>query len=73
MVAEFNALFLETHLADPLVEFKPLADQSPEVTDRPPQVINENSTVVTASGGGEAEEDDEVMQINNPAGVLSFD
>ena len=72
MVGEFNAP-PETPLADPLVEFMSPADQSPEVTDQPPQVINEDFTVVTASGGGGAEEDDEVMQIDNPAGVLSSD
>ena len=72
MVAEFNAP-PETPLADPLAEFVPLADQSPEVTDRPLQVINEDSTAVTAGGSGGADEDDEVMQIDNPAGVLSSD
>ena len=70
MVAEFNAP-LETLLADHPVEFVHPADQSSEVTDRPPQVINEDSTVVTAGDGGGAEEDDHVMQIDNPTGVLS--
>ena len=70
MVTEFNAP-LETLLTDPPTEFVPLAYQSPEVVDRLPQVINEDSTVVTAGGSGGADEDDEVMQINNPVGVLS--
>ena len=68
MVAEFSAP-LET----PLTEFMPLANQSPKVTNRPPQVINEDSTMVTAGGDGGADEDDEVMQIYNPASVLSSD
>ena len=70
MIAEFTAP-PETPLADPPVEFVPPTDQSPEVADRPPQVINEDSPVVTAGGGGRADEDDEVMQIDNLAGVLS--
>ena len=60
MVAEFNAP-LETPLANPPTEFVPLADQSTEVVDQPPQVINEDSTMVTVGGGGGAKEDDEVM------------
>ena len=72
MLAEFNAP-PETPFANPPTEFVPLADQSPEVADQPLQVINEESTAVTASGRGKADEDDEVMQINNPAGVLSSD
>ena len=52
MVTDFNAP-LETPLAEPPVEFVPPTDQSPEVTDRPPQVINEDSTTVTADGDGE--------------------
>ena len=52
MVTDFNAP-LETHLAEPLVEFVPPTDQSPKVTDRLPQVINEDSTAVTADGDGE--------------------
>ena len=60
-------------LTDPLVEFVPLADQSSEVADRPPQVNNEDSPVVITSGGGGADEDKEVMQIDNLAGVLSSD
>ena len=60
MVVEFNAP-PETPLADPPTEFVPPADQSTKVADRPPQVINEDSTAVTADGGGGAEEDDEVM------------
>ena len=71
MVAKFNAL-LETPLADLLAEFVPPADQSPEVIDWAPQVINEDSIAITASGGGgRVDKDDEVMQIDNPAGVLS--
>ena len=70
MVVEFNAP-LETPLADPPVEFVPPADQSLEVADRPPQVINEDSTAVTTGGGCKAEENDKVMQIDNPASVLS--
>ena len=50
----------------------PPADQSPEVTNQPPQVINEDSTAVTANDDGGADEDDEVMEVDNPAGVLSF-
>ena len=72
MVVEFNAP-PETLLADPPTESVPLADQSPKVDDRPPQVINEDYVVVTTGGGGGAEEDDEVMQIDNHAGVLSSD
>ena len=70
MVAEFNAP-PETPLAEPPMEFVPPADQSPEVADRPPQVINEDSTAVTIGDDGEADEDDEVMKVDNPAGVLS--
>ena len=70
MVVEFNVP-PETPLANPPTEFVPPADQSPEVADRPPQVINEDSTAVTAGSGGGAKEDDEVMQIDNPVGVLS--
>ena len=70
MVTEFNAP-PETPLVDPLAEFVPPADQSPEDADRPLQVINEDSTLVRAGSGGGANEDDEVMQIDNPAGVLS--
>ena len=70
MVVEFNAP-LETPLAKPLAEFVPPTDQSPKVADRPPQVINEDSTVVIASSDREANEDDEVMEVDNPAGVLS--
>ena len=70
MITKFDAP-LETPLADLPAEFVPPVDQSPEVTDRPPQVINEDSITVTAGGGGGAEEDDEVMQIDNLIGVLS--
>ena len=70
MVAEFNAP-PKTPLAEPPVEFVPPVDQSPEVTDQAPQVINKDSTAVTAGGDGGADEDDEVMEVDNPAGVLS--
>ena len=69
MIAEFNVP-PETPLADLPTEFMPLADQSPEVAGRPPQVINEDSLAVNASGGS-ADEDDEVVQIDKPAGFLS--
>ena len=72
MVAEFNTP-PETPLAEPPVEFMPLANQSPEVTNRPPQVINEDSAAVIASDDGGADKDDEVMEVDNPVGVLSFD
>ena len=67
---EFNAP-KDTPLVDPLAEFVPPTDQSPEVADQPPQVINKDSTAVTTGGSGGAEEDDEVMQIDNLAGILS--
>ena len=51
----------------------PPADQSLEVADWPPQVINEDSTAVTAGGDGGADEDGEVMEVDNPASVLSSD
>ena len=72
MVAEFNEP-RETPLNDPPVELMPLADQSPQVTDQPPLVINEDSPTVDTSGGGGADEDDEVVQIDNPTEVLSFE
>ena len=72
MVVEFNAPS-ETLLVDPPTKFMPLADQSPKVDDRRPQVINEDYVVVTAGSGGRAEKDDEVMQIDNHAGILSSD
>ena len=72
MVAKFNAS-PETPLEEPLAEFMPTADRSPEVTDRPPQVINEDSTAVSAGGDGGTDEDDEVMKVDNPADVLSSD
>ena len=58
-VVEFNTP-LETSLADSPAEFMPPADQSPKVTDRPPQVIND-STAVIAGGDGGTDEDDKVM------------
>ena len=70
MVAEFNAS-PETPLVEPPTEFVPSADQSLEVVDRPPQVINEDSTAVTAGDNRGADEDDEVMEVDNHAGILS--
>ena len=72
MVAKFNAP-PETPLAEPPMEFVPLADQSPEVADRPSQVINEDPTAVIASSDGGADKDDEVLEVHNPTGVLSSD
>ena len=72
MVAEFNAP-LETPLEEPLAEFVPIVDRFLDVADRPPQVITEDSTAVSAGGDGGADEDDEVMEVDNPAGVLSSD
>ena len=54
MVSEF-IMPPETPLANPTTDFVPPADQSPEVADRPPQVINEDSTAVIAGDGGRAE------------------
>ena len=68
-IAEFNAP-PETILEVLPMEFVPPADQSSQAADRPPQVINEDS--IAASAGG-ADEDDEVMGVDNPAGVLSSD
>ena len=68
MVAKFNA-----PPEEPPAEFVPVADQSPQVADRPPQVINEDSTTVSAGGDSGADEDDEVMEVDNPAGILSSD
>ena len=70
MVVEFNAPS-ETPLNDPPMEFMPHADQSPQVVDQPSQVINEDSTTVNADSGGGADEDDEVVQIDNPTEILS--
>ena len=72
MVTGFNAP-PKTPLVDPPVEFVAPADQSTKVADRLLQVINEDCTAVTASGGGGAKEDNKVMQIDNPASVLSSD
>ena len=71
-MAEFNAP-PETPLEEAPAEFVPLADQSPQATDHPPQVINEDSVAASAGGDGGADEDDEVMEVDNPAGVLSSD
>ena len=70
MVVEFNAP-LETTLVEPPAEFMPPANQSPKVADWPPQVIDEDSTAVTAGGDWGADEDNEVMEVDNPVGVLS--
>ena len=51
----------------------PLACQSPEVADRPSQVINEDFIVVTAGGDGGVDEDYEVIEVDNPVGILSSD
>ena len=72
MVTEFNAP-PETPLEEPLAEFVPTADRSPEVADRPPQVINKDSTAVSACSDGGADKDDKVMEVDNPTGVLSSD
>ena len=72
MVAEFNTP-LEAHLAEPPVEFVPPANQSLEVANQPPQVINEDSAAATPSGDGGTDEDDEVIKVDNPVGVLSSD
>ena len=70
MIYELNALS-ETPLNDPFVEFVPLADQSPEVANWPPQVINEDSHAVNTNDGGGVDEDNKVVQIDNIASVLS--
>ena len=72
MAAEFNAP-PETSLEEPSAEFVPAANQSPQVADYPPQVINKDFVAVSAGGGGGADEDDEVMEVENPASVLSSD
>ena len=73
MIVEFNTP-PETPIADLLTDFVPPADHSPEVADRPLLVINEDSPAVTAGGGGGgADEGDEVMQIDNPTCVLSYE
>ena len=71
-VAEFSAP-PETSLEEPPAEFMHAADQFPQVADHPPQVINEESVVVSVGGDGGADEDDEVMDVDNPTGVLSSD
>ena len=70
MIAEFNEP-LETPLNDPPTEFVPPADPSHEVIDRPPQVINEDSSAVNANSGCGADEDEKVVQTDNLAGILS--
>ena len=60
-----------TRRDDLIAEFMPPADQSTEVADQPPQVINKDSPVVIADGDGGADEDDEVVKIDNPTSVLS--
>ena len=72
VVAEFNAP-PETPLEEPPDEFMPPASQSPQAADCPPQVINEDSVAPSASGDGRVNEDDEVMEVDNPAGVLRSD
>ena len=70
MVAEFNAP-PNAPLNDPPTEFVSPVDQSPQVADQPPQVINEDSPTINVGGGGGAYKDDKLVQIDNPAGVLS--
>ena len=70
MIVEFNAP-PETPLNDPPTEFVPPADQSPQAADQPPKVINEDSPAINAGDHGGLDEDDKVVQIDNPAGVLS--
>ena len=70
VVAEFNAP-LETHLEEPLTKFVPPTDQSPQAADRLPQFINEDSVAASAGGDGRADEDAELIEVDNPAGVLS--
>ena len=60
MVTEFNAP-PKTPLNDPPAEFVPFTDQSPQVADQPPQVIDEDSPAVNAGGGGGVDEDDELV------------
>ena len=72
MVTEFNAP-PKTSLEEPPAKFVLVVLQSPQVTDRPPEVINEDSAAVLAGDDSEADEDDEVMEVDNPAGVLSSD
>ena len=56
---------------EPPSKFVPLAKESPKVVDWPPQVINEDYTAVTAGSDRGADEDDKVMEVDNPAGILS--
>ena len=72
MVVEFNAP-PETLLEELSAEFMPVADWSPDVANYSSQVINEDSTTVSAGGDSGADEDDEVMEVDNPTGVLSSD
>ena len=60
MIAEFNAP-PKTPLADLPTKFVPPADQSIEVVDRPPRVINEDSPAIIVGGDGRDDEDDEVV------------
>ena len=71
-MAEFNAP-PETPLKEPLAEFVPPTDQSPQAVDHPLQFINEDSIAPSAGGDGGADEDDEAMNVDNPVGVLSSD
>ena len=70
MIAKFNAP-PKTPLNDPPAEFGPPAEQSPQVADQPLQVINEDTPAVDVGGVAGADEDDELVQIDNLAGVLS--
>ena len=71
MITEFNVP-PGTPLNDRPVEFMPLADQSPQVADQPPQVINEDFPAVYDGGGGGADEDGEVVSSeDHPSGRLN--
>ena len=61
------------HLRRARAEFVPAVGQYPQVSNYPPQVINEDSVAVSAGGDGGADEGDEVMEVDNPAGILSSD
>ena len=64
------------HLQRPLWQsllWSPCLQLTSEVANRPPQVINEDSTAVTTGSVGGVDEDDEVIEVDNPAGILSSD
>ena len=72
MVLEFNAP-PETPLEEPPAEFVPAVDQSPQVADCPPQVINEDSAAILAGSDGGADKDDEAIEVDKPVCALSSD